>query len=162
MAATDRRRFDFTWDVGALAAAFGVVREDVREYLTDGRRASFMIERRLKVILGWSLAGSEGAAYDLRDRQGGLWEVRSITSSGVYFNPSNQIGSGRSFDKRAYMKKLGMLKGFILTDIVDFPFVRCFKIEIDTVLAWQDSGKLGANARVSRSKFLNQLAVDIR
>ncbi len=162
MAAIDQRRFGFAWDVGALAAAFGVTREDVREYLTDGRRASFMIERRLKVLLGWSLAPSEGAAYDLRDRQGGLWEVRSVTQAGVYFAPSNQVGSGRKFEKNAYLKKLGTLKGFILTDIVDFPRVQCFRIDVDTVLAWQNSGRLGANARVTRTKFLNELAVDVK
>lgn len=161
MVFADRRRFEFSWDVGALAAAFGVTRDDVREYLTDGRRASFMIERRLKTLLGWSLAPSEGAAFDLRDRQGGLWEVRSITSSGVYFTPSNQVGSGRRYDEAAYMRKLGNLRGFILTDIVDFPIVRCFRVDVEIVRGWQTAGKLGANARVSRSRFLTDLAKDV-
>ncbi|MCC7282762.1 MAG: hypothetical protein IT556_10290 [Acetobacteraceae bacterium] len=161
MALNDRRRFEFVWDAGALAAAFGVTREDVREYLTDGRRASFMVERRLKALLGWQLAPSEGAAFDLRDRQGGLWEVRSITESGVYFTPSNQVGSGRSFDKAAYMRKLGALSGFILTDIVDFPTVRCFRIDVDMVLRWQKAGRLGTSARVSRTRFLTDLAKDV-
>lgn len=53
-----------------------------------GRRVSFIIERRLKwENEGWKLAPSEGAGYDMIDPQGRLWEVRSITRGGVYFNP---------------------------------------------------------------------------
>jgi hypothetical protein len=37
-----------TWDEQELARAFKVTVADVREYLTDGRRVSFIIERRLK------------------------------------------------------------------------------------------------------------------
>ncbi len=81
-----QRRFKMTWDENELARAFKVTVEDIREYLTDGRRVSFIIERRLKwENHGWTLAPSEGAGYDLRDPEGGLWEVRSITMGGVYF-----------------------------------------------------------------------------
>ena len=41
-------RFTMTWDEQELARAFKVTVADVREYLTDGRRVSFIIERRLK------------------------------------------------------------------------------------------------------------------
>ena len=55
-------RFTMTWDEQELARAFKVTVADVREYLTDGRRVSFIIERRLKwENPGWSLAPSEGA-----------------------------------------------------------------------------------------------------
>ena len=88
-------RFQMRWDLEELARAFRVREQDIREYLTDGRRVSFIIERRLKwEHPGWTLAPSEGAGYDLRDPAGGLWEVRSVTRSGVYFNPSSQVGLG--------------------------------------------------------------------
>lgn len=156
-------RFEMRWDVDSLAKAFGVLPEDVREYLTDGRRASFMIERRLQSSNpGWDLAPSEGAGYDLKDPQGGLWEVRSITGGGVYFNPSNQVGSGRSFEQAGFDAKLSMIEGFILTDLVGFPIVDCFQISVTLVRSWAKSGRLGSNARVSRSKFYSRLAPDIK
>ncbi|HZL00191.1 MAG TPA: hypothetical protein VFC47_09830 [Caulobacteraceae bacterium] len=69
-----KKRFVMSWDENELARAFKVTTDDIREYLTDGRRVSFIIERRLKwENPGWTLAPSEGAGYDLRDPEGGLW-----------------------------------------------------------------------------------------
>ena len=151
-----------TWDENELARAFKITPEDVREYLTDGRRVSFIIERRLRnEHEGWTLAPSEGAGYDLLDPEGGMWEVRSISRGGVYFNPSNQVGSGRSFNEEGFQAKLAALKGFILSDITGFPHVEVFVIPINRVLRWHRNGRLGANARVSRSVFLNQLAPEV-
>ena len=156
------RRFQMRWDEDELARAFKVEVSDVREYLTDGRRVSFIIERRLKwENQGWTLAPSEGAGYDLLDPQGGMWEVRSITRQGVYFNPSNQVGSGRKFDEAGFQDKLRNIKGFILSDIVGFPIVDVVVVPVQNVLRWHASGYLGANAKVSRVKFLNQLSKDI-
>jgi hypothetical protein len=106
-----KSRFTMTWDSQELARAFKVTVEDITEYLTDRRRVSFIIERRLKwEHPGWTLAPSEGAGYDLLDPNGGLREVRSITRNGVYFNPSNQVGSGRSFSESLFQTKLMAIK----------------------------------------------------
>jgi hypothetical protein len=68
-----KARFAMTWDTEELARALKVTVADVKEYLTDGRRASFIIERRLKwENSGWTLALSEGAGYDLLAPDGGL------------------------------------------------------------------------------------------
>jgi hypothetical protein len=151
-----------SWDENELARAFKVQPADIREYLTDGRRVSFIIERRLKWDNpGWTLAPSEGAGYDLRDPQGGLWEVRSITRSGVYFNPSNQVGSGRRFAEEGFQTKLKALKGFILSDIVNFPDVEMFVVPIEFVLRWHAARRLGANAKVSRAVFLNRFVPEL-
>lgn len=156
-------RFTMTWDEVELARAFKVSPEDVREYLTDGRRVSFIIERRLKwENPGWELAPSEGAGYDLLDPEGGMWEVRSVTRQGVYFNPSNQVGSGRRFDEDGFQSKMRGLKGFILSDIVGFPVVDVFVVPVANVLRWHNQRLLGANAKVSRAKFLKSLAPDIQ
>ncbi|WP_148912559.1 hypothetical protein [Maritimibacter alkaliphilus] len=156
------RRFKLRWDEEELARAFRVTPKDVREYLTDGRRVSFIIERRLMwENPGWKLAPSEGAGYDLLDPEGGMWEVRSITRQGVYFNPSNQVGSGRAFNEEGFQAKLAGIKGFILSDIVGFPEVDVFVVPVANVLRWHQNRDLGANAKVSRTKFFNQLAGDI-
>lgn len=158
-----KRRFQLSWDEEELARAFRVTPKDVREYLTDGRRVSFIIERRLMwENPGWELAPSEGAGYDLLDPDGGMWEVRSITRQGVYFNPSNQVGSGRTFNEGGFQQKLSGIKGFILSDIVGFPVVDVFVVPVENVLRWHHGNALGSNAKVSRKKFLDILARDIR
>lgn len=157
-----RPRFRLEWDLEVLAKAFRVSEEDIREYLTDGRRASFIIERRLKwEHAGWSLAPSEGASHDLRDPEGELWEVRSITRGGVYFNPSNQVGSGRRFEEGGFLNKLNSIRGYILTDIVQFPSVEIFVVPVEHVRRWYESGLLGMNARVTRNIFLDRLAPEL-
>lgn len=157
------RRFQLRWDEEELARAFKVTSKDVREYLTDGRRVSFIIERRLMwEHQGWKLAPSEGAGYDLLDPDGGMWEVRSITRQGVYFNPSNQVGSGRLFNEDGFQAKLSGIKGFILSDIVGFPVVDVFVVPVENVLRWHRGRALGANAKVSRAKFMDVLSRDIR
>lgn len=156
-------RFQLEWDAEELAKAFKVTKEDVREYLTDGRRVSFIIERRLKwENPGWQLAPSEGAGYDLLDPDGGMWEVRSITGQGVYFNPSNQVGSGRKFNEDGFQQKMSGIKGFILSDIVGFPIVDVYVVPIANVLRWHGQKALGANAKVSRQKFLRDFVRDIQ
>ncbi len=158
-----KNRFQMHWDEQELASAFKVSTADIREYLTDGRRVSFIIERRLKwENPGWKLAPSEGAGYDLLDPDGNMWEVRSITRQGVYFNPSNQVGSGRLFNEDGFIAKLNGIKGFILSDIVGFPVVDVFVVPVENVTRWHRAGRLGANAKVSRAKFLNELQRDIQ
>lgn len=158
-----QKRFQLHWDEEDLARAFKVTPKDVREYLTDGRRVSFIIERRLMwENPGWKLAPSEGAGYDLLDPDGGMWEVRSITRQGVYFNPSNQVGSGRMFNEDGFQAKLSGIKGFILSDIVGFPVVDVFVLPVENVLRWHRERMLGSNAKVSRDKFLRLLAGDIQ
>lgn len=158
-----KNRFQLVWDEQELARAFRVSVADVREYLTDGRRVSFLIERRLaNEHPGWNLARSEGAGYDLIDPQDGKWEVRSITRSGVYFTPSYQVGSGRRFDEAGFLEKLKSIKGYILSDITVFPAVEVYLVPVANVVRWHSQFRLGANARVTRRKFLSELAPDIR
>lgn len=155
--------FALTWDVAALASAMQMTDQDVIQYFTDGRRVSFVIERRIVAAHpGWKLAPSEGAGYDVLDPDNASWEVRSITRQGVYFTPSNQVGKGRAYDATAFHQKLALVRGFILADIVEFPNVRCFKVPVENVVRWHKASMLGANAKVSRKKFLDDLVEDIR
>jgi hypothetical protein len=157
------RRFQLEWDDQELAKAFKVTTADIREYLTDGRRVSFIIERRLKwKHPGWDLAPTEGAGYDLLDPDGGRWEVRSITKDGVYFNPSNQVGKGRKFNEQGFQAKLAGVKGFILSDIVNFPVVDVYVVPVSNVIRWHNAKQLGANCKVSRKKFLTTLSNEIQ
>lgn len=143
-----------TWDAGELSSALKIDVSSVREYFTDGRRVAFIIERRLKTELGFGLAPSEGAAFDLVDGQGDKWEARNITSGGVSFCPSYMVGSGRSFDESGFLLKLKQIKGYILTDIEKFPNVPCWMISKEAVEGWYGSRILGVGTRISREKAL--------
>ncbi len=65
------------------------------------------------------------------------------------------------FNEAGFQAKLGGIKGFILSDIVGFPAVDVFVVPVANVLRWHGERRLGANAKVSRAKFLRELAPDI-
>ncbi|MBI5332694.1 MAG: hypothetical protein HZB65_03920 [Candidatus Aenigmarchaeota archaeon] len=146
----------FKWDIAEIAKALKIKQTDVRLYFTDGRRISFMLERRLAYeILKGRLAPSEGAGYDLIDTKGGKWEVRSISKGGIYFSPSYMVGSGRSFNKKGFLKKLKEIKGYIISDIESFPKIPFWIIPVELVIQWWKEGKLGTTTKISRQTALN-------
>lgn len=93
------------WDIDQLQRAMHLNVDDVRAYFTDGRRVSFMLERRImREVLGGRLAASEGDDHDLVDAQGRKWEVRSVSGGGIYFCPSYMVGSGRRFQCDGFLR----------------------------------------------------------
>lgn len=148
----------FAWDIKCIAAALAISSDDVRAYFTDGRRVSFLLERRVAYeVLDGSLAPSEGAGYDVLDAQGRKWEVRSISKGGIYFCPSYMVGSGRSFDEPGFIKKLDEIEGYVVSDIELFPSIPFWVIHGDVVRNWWLEGKLGKTTKVSRTKALSLL-----
>ncbi len=148
----------FTWDIREIAHALKIKPEDVRLYFTDGRRVSFILERRLAYeVMHGQLAPSEGAGYDLTDDKKGCWEVRSITAGGVYFCPSYMVGSGRVFEKSGFLNKLKEIKGYIVSDVESFPDVPFWIIPSAQVKKWWTQGKLGSTTKISRDKALELL-----
>ncbi len=147
------------WNEQEIASALRISTEAVREYFTDGRRVSFLLERRIsKEIIRGTLASSEGAGYDLLDSQGGKWEVRSISKGGIYFSPSYMVGSGRSFKEEGFLRKLHEVKGYIVSDIESFPRIPYWIIGNEQVEEWWTAGKLGSITKISRKKALSLLA----
>jgi hypothetical protein len=147
-----------SWNLEQIAAALKISTDAVREYFTDGRRVSFILERRIaNEVLKATLAKSEGAGYDLVDASGDKWEVRSISAGGVYFCPSYMVGSGRSFNEPGFLQKLSEIKGYILTDITSFPDVPFWIVKSETVKDWWQKRLLGSTTKVSRTAALNLL-----
>jgi hypothetical protein len=149
-----------TWNISEISSALKIGESDVREYFTDGRRVSFILERRLayEVVKG-KLAPSEGAGYDLLDSQGRKWEVRSITKGGIYFCPSYMVGSGRRFDEPGFLAKLNEIEGYIISDVEPFPNVPFWILPKTTVENWWRTGKLGTSSKISRTVALNLLGL---
>lgn len=95
-----RKLGNLQWDVFVVANALKLSVEDTKKYFTDGRRVSFLMERRICYeILHGRLAPSEGAGFDVFDSSDNKWEVRSITGGGIYFCPSSMVGKGRKFEE---------------------------------------------------------------
>lgn len=146
-----------TWDLQEVSRALRLTADDARSYFTDGRRVSFVLERRLayEVVKG-TLAPSEGAGYDLIDPSGKKWEVRSITSN-VYFCPSYMVGKGRQFEEAGFLQKLDEVAGYILSDVQSFPVVPFWIVDTSVVRRWWNQGQLGKNSFASRTRILKLL-----
>ena len=146
----------FIWDIKDLAEALKISEEDVRLYFTDGRRVSFILERRIaQELLNGRIAGSEGAAYDIIDSEGKKWEVRSISRGGIYFCPSYMVGSGRHFEEQGFIDKVSEIEGFIVCDIESFPKIPIWKISSKQVIKWWNEERLGTTTKISRKKALS-------
>jgi hypothetical protein len=144
-----------SWNLPDLARVLRVSEADVREYFTDGRRVSFLLERRLaREVMQGTLAASEGAGFDLLDPQGRKWEVRSISGGGIYFCPSYMVGSGRRFEEAGFRTKLDEIAGYVVSDIESFPDVPFWILPKTAVETWWRAGKLGVGTKISRAKAL--------
>ena len=145
----------FTWNIQLISAALSITEDDARLYFTDGRRVSFLLERRIAYeVLNGTLAPSEGAGYDVIDSEGFKWEVRSITKGGIYFCPSYMVGSGRTFNEPGFLEKLKEIKGYIVSDVESFPTIPYWVIPVEEVLRWWQNGTLGNSTKISRKKAL--------
>lgn len=144
---------ELQWDLKELEKALKIGDQHILEYFRDGRRVSFVIERRLAELLGGVLANSENSGYDIKDKKNRKWEVRSLTKK-IYFCPSYMIGSGRSFTEEGFISKLKEIHGYIVADVFQFPTVPYWMLEKDQILTWYNNNELGKNTNISRQKFL--------
>ena len=146
----------FNFDLTKISDALGISENDTQLYFTDGRRVSFLIERRaVESMPGSRLAPSEGSGFDLIDASEGYWEVRSLTKGGIYFCPSYMVGSGRSFNESGFLDKLNSLKGYFVTDITNFPEMPYWIIPYRLVQKWWFNGQLGRTTKINRTVFFN-------
>ena len=146
------------WDLAALERALRLNKDDVRLYFTDGRRVSFLLERRIaREVLHGRLAPSEGAGFDVIDSAGRKWEVRSISKGGIYFCPSYMVGSGRHFEERGFLSKLDEVRGYVVSDIESFPRVPYWLVDGRIVRVWWNRGLLGTTTKINRATALDLL-----
>ncbi len=145
------------WDLDELAAAMHLEKDEVLMYFRDGRRISFILERRIRYAFpSWKLAPSEGSSFDLIDDNGGCWEARSV-SSGIYFCPSYMVGSGRVFEEQGFMQKLENIEGYVCSDIMKFPQVPVYMVPSDLILDLYKKKQLGAGTQISRERFYSTI-----
>jgi hypothetical protein len=145
------------WDLEALALAMHLHPEEVLAYFRDGRRISFILERRIRDALpNWQLAPSEGSGFDLIDQKGRNWEARSV-SSGIYFCPSYMVGSGRTFAEAGFLAKLDSIAGYVCSDIMKFPQVPVYMVPAELIRELYYGNLLGAGTKISSSLFYSRV-----
>jgi len=147
----------YQWDVGALSDALAITKDEVLEYFRDGRRMSFILERRLQSDFNGTLS-RENEAWDMIDSEGRKWEVRSLTES-LYFCPSYMVGSGRIFNRDGFIQKLDAIHGYIVGDIKLFPEVPCWTLSSELVRHWWESGTIPEKTSISRARFYQLLGL---
>lgn len=144
------------FDLEHLATAMHLSDREVMAYFTDGRRVSFVVERRIsREVMKGNLADSEGDPYDLVADDGTKWEVRSLTRQGMYFCPSYMVGSGRSFDEAGFLAKVAGISGYLVAHVDEFPSITIWKVDSETVLKWYRAGRLGTTTKVSAVKAID-------
>lgn len=149
----------FEWNLEELAKELHIPSSDTLTYFQDGRRASFIVERRVAYeYLHGRIADSEGAGYDVFDSEGKKWEVRSLTRKGMYFCPSYMVGSGRKFEEKGFLEKLEEIEGYLVAKVLEFPIVPLYKIKKSQVLNWWKNGSLGTTTKISLSKSIDLFA----
>lgn len=143
-----------TWDAEALAEHLHLTIEETLTYFRDGRRCSFITERRIaREFIGGRIAESEGAPYDVIDQDEKKWEVRSLTKDGIYFCPSSMKGKGRYFEEAGFQAKLNEIKGYYVARITTFPEVDVYKIDVEQVREWHKNKELGPTTEISKSRM---------
>lgn len=148
--------FVFEWDLETLAEAMHLTQDEVLLYFQDGRRISFMLERRIRDQLGWQLAPSEGSGYDLIDNEGKKWEVRSV-SGNIYFCPSYMVGSRRTFEEQGFFQKLDAIAGYVCSDIKKFPRVPVWIIPVEVIRQLYSEGRLGKSTLINSAAFYSRV-----
>jgi hypothetical protein len=145
------------WNLDELASAMHLTRDEVLTYFRDGRRISFILERRIRdAYPNWLLAPSEGSGFDLIDDSGRKWEARSV-SKGIYFCPSYMVGSGRHFEESGFLAKLDAIAGYVCSDIMKFPSVPVFMVPSELIRELYSGGQLGAGTRISSAGFYSTI-----
>lgn len=144
------------FDMFELAQGLQLRDEDVLELFTDGRRSSWVMERRIARAEGWTPA-MEGAEYDLVDPLFRKWEVRSLSRRGTHFCPSSMIGTGREFTVSGFLQRLCFLDGYVIADVTKFPDVPYWIVPRHVVQVWWVGGHLGINTKVARKKMVEML-----
>ena len=123
----------------------------IRRYFSDGRKIFSIIEETLAKDLKGIVAPIGTSNYDITANNN-KYEVRSITKSGVYFCPSNMVGSGRKFDEGGFLNKLDCIDYYILTDITKFPKVPYYIVPCGIVNKWWKHKELNSNTKVCYNK----------
>ena len=80
-----------------------------------------------------------------------------MSAGGIYFCPSYMVGSGRRFECEGFLRKLGQIHGYVISDITQFPRIPYWLVEASVVRQWWDGGRLLTATKIPRARALDLL-----
>lgn len=148
-------------DFNKIADGMELTYDECINFFSDGRRISFLLEKRISKFEGFKKAESESDPFDVIDTEGKKAEVRCLTKI-INFRPSDQIGKGRKFNRDGfYNNKIKKIDYFIIADVnvedLKKGIVHIFNIPAIDVWKMYEQGELGKNAQKQRSGFLKMM-----
>ena len=148
------------FDLDMIADGLGIDKSDVIELFTDGRPASFLMKRKIAHEKKWIL-GDKNADYDWIDEDQNFVECRVLTENGVSFLPNKNIGFGRGYNERDFIKKLNFIKYYIVADVTEFPNVYLTKVPSEKIEYWHFRGNLNGCGKIAKSKFYKLMGMGL-
>jgi hypothetical protein len=157
--------YSITIDIDALASALTIDRAKVIEAFQDGRVCSRFVELWAESRFGLirhanSNHPSSDGYFMTADGDNIQIAVRTLTRSGVRFQDSRFIGSGRSCSIDDLKASIRRSDKWFIFDIRFFPTITLLKLRCALLEQWIDSGEL-TPAGLSANNFaqlLNRIA----
>ena len=148
--------YSFTININLLAEALLMPEQDCVDEFRDGRVASRFTEHWAARIFGFKRhrrdhPGSDGY-YVLPEGDEIRGAVRTLTESGIKFQDSKYIGSGRSCSQQDLTRSIRNTDMWIVFDIRNFPIVEPIKVRTSILEYWIEQGDL-TTAGLSAVKF---------
>lgn len=158
--------FKVILDTAKLADALWISEEDVVREFSDGRVTSRFGEiwagklYQFKKCENTNESGFDGLIeHPLIDRV--RIGVRSLTKSGIRFQMSKFIGSGRTCTLDNLRESIAVMDFEIVMDIVDCPIIHVLPVKATDLMALVDSGNLTQKG-LNRSSFYKKVfGVDV-
>lgn len=150
-----------TVDWNGVAKAIKLSINETEELFSDGRVSGELLQRI--AIRQFGLLPSNNC--DLYDAKFPLSqekiEIRLITKYGLHTRPSNQIGSKREFDEKAYIKKLEKIEYFLLIDLRTIAKnIPCYLLPSSTIRKFYYQNKFGKNGSTTSFKTIASLLME--
>lgn len=116
-------------DVGFFSNLFGIKESQTDSYLRDGRHASTLAEYMSEnmewqiqgcpahfVAYGGCVKGTDGRLLT-EDNRSGQASVKTIAKTGIKFQMSKYVGSGRSCSRQDLLESIGFVNYYIVCDV---------------------------------------------
>ena len=125
----------------------------VSSLMKDGRTASPFIQETLQEMsIGYKNYEGQQKGVDGQDANGTV-EVRGLAKTGVKFQYSGDIGSGRSCDAEKLGGSLSRTDTYYISDLTDAPTIHVYRVPAYIVNNWFEEGNLTVSG-LSHDKFM--------
>jgi hypothetical protein len=153
--------FKIVFDPQIIADALWINYDQAEKEFKDGRVVSRFSEYWTEKLYGFKKSSNTNTAmydgYITNPLLGKLYiSVRSLTKSGIRFQQSKFIGSGRHCNRDDLINSISNIDFEIVVDIVDFPCVMLSVVSAGNLLEKIKSGRITPSG-LNRIKYYKEL-----